>query len=368
MVRISIALIFIGFLFFSSFQAFAQQDSVKAPKRFRFTPLPVIYYSPETKLGFGALMAASFETVKVPDKMTTTSYAQMYFLYTQQKQYDFGVKTRVYLPQNKTILQAKFNYTYFPEYYFGIENEDPLSRKDTIEYNMIAGDFRFFKKIKKSVFVGAAVRFNEISNVKSGVGQLQTDKPLGYDDYWGVGFAPAINIETRDSFVYPRKGFYLEALFFIQPSFNQTSYTYQSLKFDVRKYFPVTWLSEFDALTLQFVANLNSGDVPFKDMADIGGANTMRGYYTGFYRYNNLYAFQAEYRAHVWWRLGFTVWAGAALTPVKWYTIGDNSVKPNAGIGLRLMLNKSDRLNIRVDQGFGKKDQKGFYLDIAEAY
>lgn len=368
MVPISIRFFSVGALFFLCTEASAQQDSIKSPKRIRVTPIPVIYYSPETKLGFGALLAASFETVNVADSLTTTSYAQTYALYTQQKQYDFGFKTRVYMPQNKSILQVKFNYTYFPEYYFGIENEDPLSRKDTIEYNMIAGDFRFFKKVKKSVFLGAAVRLNEIKNIESGVGQLQTDKPLGYNDYWGIGFAPALNIETRDSFVYPRKGFYLEALFFIQPSFNNTSYTYQSLKVDVRKYFPVTWLSEFDALAFQLIANLNGGDVPFKDMADIGGANTMRGYYTGFYRYNNLYAFQAEYRAHVWWRLGFTAWVGAALTPVRWYSIGDNSVKPNAGIGLRLMLNKSDRLNIRVDQGFGKKEQKGFYLDIAEAY
>lgn len=368
MIRISFRFVAIGILFFYSSDVVAQQDSVKAPKRFRFTPLPVIYYSPETRLGLGGLLAANFETVKLPDSLTTTSYAQTYFLYTQQKQYDFGFKTRVYMPKNKTILQVKFNYTYFSEYYFGIENEDPLSKKDTIEYNQIAGDFRFYKKLKKHVFLGGAFRFNKISNVNSGIGHLQMDKPLGYDDYWGVGFAPALTIETRDSFVYPRKGFYLEALFFIQPSFNKTSYAFQSLKIDVRKYFPVTWLSEFDALALQFVANLNGGDVPFKDMADIGGANTMRGYYTGFYRYNNLYAFQTEYRAHVWWRLGFTAWVGAALTPTKWYSIGDNSVKPNAGIGLRLMLNKNDRLNIRVVQGFGKEDQKGFYLDIVEAY
>ena len=88
-------------------------------------------------------------------------------------------------------------------------------------------------------------------------------------------------------------------------------------KIDARKYFPVTWLSDIDAVAFQFIGNINIGDVPFKDMADIGGSNTMRGYYTGFYRYNNLYALQVEYRAHVWWRLGFTVWAGGALTPLS---------------------------------------------------
>ena len=32
------------------------------------------------------------------------------------------------------------------------------------------------------------------------------------------------------------------------------------------------------------------------------------------------------------------------------------------------MMNRKDRLNVRVDQGFGKKGQSGFYFDIAEAF
>lgn len=175
-------------------------------------------------------------------------------------------------------------------------------------------------------------------------------------------------IETRDSFVYPRKGFFLEALYYFHPSWGQKSYAFNSLKLDIRKYFPLRWLSEIDALAFQFSANLNSGDIPFKDLADIGGSNTMRGYYTGIYRYNNLYAFQAEYRTHIWWRLGFTCWVGGALTSQKWYSLFEHSLKPNAGIGLRVMMNKKDMLNVRIDQGFGKKNQNGFYLDIAEAF
>jgi len=362
-----------GFSFFLllglSFAASAQLDSLQQGKRLRVTPLPVIYYSPETRLGFGALVAANFETVKTRDTITRSSYAQTYFLYTVNKQYDWGTSTRIYAPKNRFIFQGKFNYTYFPEYYYGIETENPGSKKDTIEYNRLAGDLRFYWKIGKNFYAGFATRFNKISDVsgKDG-GQLEEDKPLGYQGYWLQGFAPAITIETRDNYVYPRKGFYLEALYCIYPSWSGKSYGFGSLRLDTRKYLPVKWLSKIDALAFQFLANVNTGDVPFKDMADIGGSNTMRGYYTGFYRYKNLYALQAEYRAHVWWRLGFTIWAGAALTPEKWYSFFDHSVKPNVGVGLRIMMNKKDLLNVRVDQGFGKKDQRGFYLDIAEAY
>lgn len=347
----------------------AQNDSTRSTKRLRITPLPVIYYSPETRLGFGALVAANFETIKTPDSITKSSYAQTYFIYTINRQYDWGTSARVYAPGNKFIFHSKFNYTFFPEYYYGIETEDPESKKDTIEYNRISIDLRFYWKLKRHFFAGFATRFSKISNIEGGTnGHFNEDKPLGYNGYWLLGFAPAFTIETRDNFVYPRKGFYLEALYYIYPSWNEKSYGFGSLKLDTRKYFPVKWLSDIDAIAFQFIANINTGDVPFKDLADIGGSNTMRGYYTGFYRYKNLYALQAEYRTHIWWRLGFTVWAGGALTPEKWNTFFDHSLKPNVGIGLRIMMNKKDLLNVRVDQGFGKKDQRGFYLDIAEAF
>jgi outer membrane protein assembly factor BamA len=348
--------------------SYAQQDSAKVHKRFRVTPLPVIYYSPETRLGFGALVAANFETVKVPDSITLSSYAQTYFLYTVNKQYDLGISTRLYAPKNKFIFNGKFNYTYFPEYYFGVSTEDPVPRKDTISYNKLSGDFRFYWKLKHKSFIGFATRFSDIRNMDSGVGSLNDEKPLGYNGYWLQGFAPALTIETRDNYVYPRKGFFLEALYFVYPSWGGKSYGFQSLKLDVRKYFPLQLISDIDALALQFTACVNTGDVPFKDMADIGGSNTMRGYYTGFYRYANLYAFQAELRVNVWRRIGFVVWAGGALTPEKWYTFFDHSIKPNTGLGLRIMMNRKDKLNVRADQGFGKLRQSGFYLDIAEAY
>ena len=133
----------IFFLLITASHFVTAQDSVKTTKRVRITPLPVVYYSPETRLGFGGLLAANFETVKSNDSLTLTSYAQTYFLYTINKQYDFGAMTRIYSPQNKFIFQGKANYTFFPEYYFGIETEEPDASKDTIEYNRIFADLRF---------------------------------------------------------------------------------------------------------------------------------------------------------------------------------------------------------------------------------
>jgi hypothetical protein len=358
--------IFVLICFFATNSSFAQKSD--SANLFRITLLPVVYYSPETRLGFGGLLGANFETVRKPDSVTKTSYIETYILYTVNHQYDGGGQIRLYKPKNKLIFQGKFNFSHFPEYYFGLQTENPSSHKDTISYYRVSGDTRFYWKVKKNYYTGLAARFNQIKNVEAGIGQFEIDKPVGYSGYWIVGIAPAFTYESRDNVVYPRKGAYIEAVYFVYPSWEGSSYGFNQLRIDARKYFPLKSKSNLNVLAFQFLANLNTGDVPFKDMADIGGSNTMRGYYTGFYRYKNLYALQAEYRIHVWNWIGISLWTGAALTTEKWYAITDHSIKPNAGIGLRLMVNKKDHLNVRVDQGWGNQGQKGFYLDIAEAY
>lgn len=159
--------------------AFSQLDSVRTNQRIRITPLPVVYYSPETRFGFGALVAANFETVKIPDTITKSSYAQTYFLYTVNKQYDWGTSTRIYGPQNDFIFSGKFNYTHFPEFYYGIATEDPESKKDSIEYNRLSTDLRFFWKINKYIYTGFSARFNKVRDVDAGTfGHFNDDKPL----------------------------------------------------------------------------------------------------------------------------------------------------------------------------------------------
>lgn len=354
-------------LFAVSFNLPGQVDSSRNQKRIRFTPLPVIYYSPETKLGFGALLAANFNTSS--DTITKVSYAQSYFLYTLNKQYDWGNMVRIYAPANKFIFQGRFSYTYFPEFYYGVETEDPKPKEVTINYTRINADFRFNWQIKNALYAGFAARYSKVYNISSDPnGSFYAEQPAGFEGYQLLGLAPLIAFESRDNQTYPRTGIFAELQVSANPNWLEDSHRFINVRLDARKYIPLNWLSDRDVLALQLFVNANKGEVPFKDMADIGGGNVMRGYYTGYYRYKNLYAFQAEYRAGLWKFIGVDVWLGGALTPREWYSLGDSSFKPNGGIGLRFMINQKDKLNVRIDQGFGKQKQKGLYLDIAEAY
>lgn len=349
-----------------SHRMLGQSDSV-VPKKVRWTPLPVVYYSPETKLGFGGLVAANFNSCL--DSLTTSSYAQSFFLYTTNKQYNWDNTFRYYTPQNNYILQGRLNLTYFPESYFGIETEQPRAHEDVIEYNRLSGEFKVYRVVHPNVYVGLAVRYSKIYNLSfEPGGNFSMDKPIGHNGYQIIGFAPLLAFENRDSQVYPSRGMYAEIQMMVYPDVLKESFRFFNIRIDARKYFSVNWISSRDVIALQLLASVNRGEVPFKEMADIGGSVVMRGYYTGYYRFKNLYVFQAEYRARLWKFIGINFWLGAALTPKHWYSLGDSSLKPNVGVGLRFMINETDKLNLRADFGFGKQRQRGFYLDIAEAF
>src|SRR5689334_10069382 len=98
--------------------AFAQ-DSAEHVKKWRFSPLPVVYYSPETRLGFGALVSATVN-LGGNDPLTTTSYFQSSFIYTLNKQFEFSNTGRIYSPSNRRITQYRIYYAYFPEFFYGV--------------------------------------------------------------------------------------------------------------------------------------------------------------------------------------------------------------------------------------------------------
>ena len=101
-------------------------------------------------------------------------------------------------------------------------------------------------------------------------------------------------------------------------------------------------------------------------LAALGGSARMRGYYEGRYRDKNLIETQIELRQHIWRRNGIAVWVGAgnvfpSFSGFKW-----GLTLPNYGIGYRWEF--KNRVNVRLDYGFGKKGQSGFLFNINEAF
>ena len=99
-----------------------------------------------------------------------------------------------------------------------------------------------------------------------------------------------------------------------------------------------------------------------------GGTNSIRGFYRGRYRGHQNYYIQSEYRVPVYKRIGIVAFGGIGDVAKDFSDYSIQTMKYSVGGGFRYGVNKSNRLNVRLDFALAKDGNKGFYLDIGESF
>jgi outer membrane protein assembly factor BamA len=120
-------------------------------------------------------------------------------------------------------------------------------------------------------------------------------------------------------------------------------------------------------IAVQAKARYGFGQVPFLDMSSVGNDDLLRGYPKNRFRDVNFLGAQVEYRFPLFWRFGMVTFAGAGDVFNKYTDLGINEVKYSVGAGLRFVVNPAERLNIRLDYGYGREGGY-FYFVVAEAF
>ncbi|MVM30936.1 BamA/TamA family outer membrane protein [Spirosoma sp. HMF4905] len=338
----------------------SRSDSERS-KRAQFIPLPVIYYTPETKLGYGLLGVSLFRT----DSTTRTSNVDFAIIHTLNRQTVVEPTYTVFTHREHYLLRGMFLYTQFPEFYYGIGNETTDSQKELISYKSLRAYNRFLRQVRPRLFVGLQQQYFKTFDVnRSSETPFPTNTLIGGLGSVVNGVGVAAVLDTRDNIYSPSRGWYADVSSML---YNQTlgsQFTFTNYTVDIRRY---KSLSPRTVLALQGFANLNVGEVPFKLAATLGGSFLLRGYYNGRYRDNNALAFQAEVRQRLLGRLGGTVFASAGnvanvlreFSPLEWKVAG--------GAGLRYLISRKEHLNLRFDVAVGQQTH-GIYVNISEAF
>ena len=148
-----------------------------------------------------------------------------------------------------------------------------------------------------------------------------------------------------------------------------SDFDFSKIYLDVRYFHKNKW---DHVLAFHSYTEFTGGDAPFYELALLGGNNKMRGYVQGRFRENHLQVFQAEYRAHLFWRLGIVGFASVGTVENRLVDFDVNNVKFTAGAGVRFRLTKEEPINLRVDVGAGHNEldgfTSGFYVTIGEAF
>lgn len=342
--------------------AFAESgDSLK---KIKVGVLPSLFYSPETRLGFGGLFYTYFKPSK-NDTLTRKSNTQSYISYTLNKQFSVENDYRIWLKNNKYYLTGAFDYSRFPQLYYGIGNDTKEDEKIMVSFDIIRVQTKNFIQFSNNMYGGMFFQYQNIYNqdVKLTTGSARTDI-YGSEGFEAKGIGPIFIIDKRDNQLNPAKGGYLEVSYMDYKNIIPNKNKFISLVIDARKY--ATFFNRLIWNANAYFA-YNKGQVPYRLLPEIGGAHFLRGYYRGRFRDNNMAILQHEFRMPVYKMFGLAVFSGIGSVAQNVSLFKTNEIHYNYGVGLRVRIDKKENTNIRIDYGF-TKDSQGLYIVFAEAF
>jgi len=358
----------IQFLFLIANTSLAQEDTVQSSK-VKFSLYPVLGYQPETDFAFGVISFIVYDIANQDnDDFYRPSTISPYFLYTLNKQMLIAIDFDSYL-KNGYYLDIKPRYYKYPDFYFGIGNDNPIENKETYINEFIRIDGRFMKFINQRWSAG--IRFDYQNNSLYDFeenGELIKGEIFGTEGGLNSGFGPTFLLDTRDNILYPSKGIFAQAEGTFYSDIFGGDFNYAHYLIDIRKYLSIK--NPKNIMAFQAAINFTSGDyIPFYKLQKVGGDKRLRGIENSrLYVDKQSFWMQAEYRRQLFWRLSAVAFTGFGDVAPGLRKFRFDELKYVVGLGGRFQAMKDEKLNIRLDAGIGRGGQYAFYLSVKEAF
>ena len=331
---------------------------------------PTIAYAPETTWEIG--LSSLYVYYAKRDTTNRLSEINGFTFFTLENQYGVWFDHAIYSDQDRWFFLGRVRMQSFPLFYNGIGINTPKEYTARVDANQIIIKERVLKKVKKNLFLGLELDYQSLSAVDFVVAEPNNQDftlPLGNKGSNNLGIGLGLVLDNRHNVLNVRKGFFSEvALLHSNPAWG-SSFNFTSILSDSRIYRPVGKNNVFAA---QLLGQFNFGDVPFNQLAQMGGDSMMRGYYFGRYRDNNQLAAQVELRFlpipfKFTDRIGAAVFAGTGTVFNKVNNLNVSNLTVSAGAGLRFLLFPKKDIWTRMDYAF-TREGTGFYLIIGESF
>jgi hypothetical protein len=329
-----------------------------------FVFFPIIFYSPETKLGVGASVMYYFRGSQ-DDSTNRPSTIQPLIIYTLENQIVSSLETDIYWDNEVNRLVAGIGYIKFPDLFYGIgpNTTDEMEEEYTPEtFILNAG---YYRTVKESIKLGLSYEFARGAVIEREEGGLLDEGDIPGSrggDVSGLGFSAAW--DTRDNLFYPTGGSYHHGSATFFDDAIGSDFAFNRYIVDLRKYLPVGRSTVF---AIQGFGRFSSGTPPFQMMATLGGQDKGRGYYGGRFRDKHSLVAQAELRRLITRRWGVVLFGGAGAVAPDPEAFRLDEAKPFGGFGIRYVFSTDEKINVRLDFGFAK-DSSGFYITAGEAF
>jgi hypothetical protein len=239
-----------------------------------------------------------------------------------------------------------------------------------------------YKEVAKNLFLGAGMSF-EIRRKMSQTDTINNATPMSIynnrygfpqDHYTAAGFLFNLEYTTRDNPNRAYKGVYFDAGFRINQTWIGSTKNAVQFTTDLRKYISLSDASPETVLALwNWGSYLISGAVPYLELPGTArdvSFRSGRGYVSQYFKGTQYNDSEAEFR--------FPILANKFISGVVFGSLqsanDDQGTKlfqvfqPGYGAGLRVLFNKATRTNLALDYAYGKYGNKGFFLNLNEAF
>lgn len=342
----------------------SNSDTATTKKKASFNGYPYAFYTPESQFAVGAggifIFYGGKEKDLRPSKIGFGGY------YSSNKQYKISISPNFYFFDNRLYLEFPTSYGYFINKFWGVGDE--TDNYADASYSTTTFSSTITVQVPPRVFAADRtglifdIDYTEITDKMDNT-LLQNDSLSGNNGGLLLGLGTDLVWDSRDNLFFPNSGGYQYFKIVVYPG--MSDFTFTNLELDVRAY---RSFKPDHVFAFNFYVQSVFGDTPFYKLPALGGQKRMRGYFNGRYRDNFYGMAQMEYRQYVWKRLGFAVFGGAGNVSDNILNYRFDNLKYSYGGGLRILFNKKQKVNLRVDMGFGNDGNRGIYFGIQEAF
>lgn len=377
-------------------ELFKKKDSVLTIKPLKnnfFLVIPIIGSSPATGFLYGAVTQYTFKSKHPEDKYSSFNLGATY---TTNKQLLVNVKNTLLLNHNKIYLNGDWRYYIFSQNNYGLGSDilSPAGNDNNFSLNALAQpmDYDYLKfhqtvslRIKGDFYIGGGVHLDGYTNISDKLLDLPNDvltehykysQQYGFstNEYYINGVSLNFVFDSRDNQVNANNGWYGNINYRVNPAFGENQASSSVLFTEFKYYIPLSKKNVQHVLAFWTYGQfLTHGDLPYLNLPAIGWDKTSRsgrGYVQGLIRGQDLAYLETEYRFPISCNqlISGTVFANftTASDLDRQVKIFD-AVQPAIGVGLRILIDKSTRTNLILNQAWGRRSN-AFYLNAGETF
>lgn len=329
----------------------------------RFSALPVLGYSEETRLQYGAMTLLFFKPSEPGGKVheiDITAYG------STRGQFQFLLVPYFYLYHDKIGVIMDFRYQNWVGSYFGMGNDVDFDRylgfdKERV---LLGGEVLSSIGLPSTFNYGVKVH---VENTEVEFNQCDGECDVEAVDArngWRNGVGYVLSYDSRDNVNWTRNGFLVQwqQLFF---SDRLGDYSFDMESLDLRGFTPLFWNI---SMAVGALWQRSGGDVPFDMLSGPDGTKRFRGVESLYFRDRQGLTLQAELRKFLFWRLAGDIFFEGSKVGRHFGEMMGNKWHQAVGFGGMFALNLKERLYARGEISWVDNEKLGMTVYVRSAF